>query len=40
MHPYVAYLTAALMIKLPPPGLWNRFVRWFFWGQHGQPFKS
>jgi hypothetical protein len=36
MHPYLAYWAAALVIKLPSDGLWGRFVRWAFWGEHAQ----
>jgi hypothetical protein len=28
MHPSLAYLAATLVMKLPPPGQWYRFVRW------------
>jgi hypothetical protein len=36
MHPFLAYLAAAIVTKLPPPGLWDRFVRWLLWGEHAQ----
>jgi hypothetical protein len=36
MHPFLAYLAAAIVMKLPSPGLWDRFVRWLLWGEHAQ----
>ncbi len=36
MHPYLAYCLAAIVTKLPSDGLWSRFVRWAFWGEHAQ----
>jgi hypothetical protein len=39
MHPYLAYWAAALVTKLPPADLWNRFVRWFLWGEHARRFN-
>jgi hypothetical protein len=39
MHPSLAYWAAALVTKLPPAGLWNRFVRWLLWGEHARRFN-
>jgi hypothetical protein len=39
MHPFLAYLAAALVMKLPSPGLWSRFVRWLLWGEHAQRYS-
>jgi hypothetical protein len=36
MHPFLAYFLASVMMKLPPAGLWDRFLRWALWGEHGE----
>jgi hypothetical protein len=36
MHPFLAYFVASVMMKLPPAGLWDRFLRWALWGEHGE----
>jgi hypothetical protein len=36
MHPFIAYLAASLVLKLPRPGLWERLVAWAFWGEQAQ----
>jgi hypothetical protein len=36
MHPFLAYLAASLVLKLPRPGLWERLVAWAFWGEQAQ----
>jgi|tagenome__1003787_1003787.scaffolds.fasta_scaffold20876930_2 hypothetical protein len=30
MQEFLAQVAGSLVLKLPPPGLWNRFVRWVF----------
>src|SRR4051794_27342288 len=39
MHEFLAQVAGSLAMKLPPPGLWSRFVRWAVWGKHAQSFS-
>jgi hypothetical protein len=38
MHQFLAQVAGTLAMKLPPSGLWNRFIRSVLWGQHAQPY--
>jgi hypothetical protein len=39
MQEFIAQVAGSLVLKLPPAGLWNRFVRWAFWGKHAHTFS-
>jgi hypothetical protein len=39
MQEFLAQVAGSLAMKLPPPGLWSRFVRWAVWGKHAQSFS-